>query len=79
MDDAYATLVAFLQERMDIDPAKISRQSTLEELNIDSLMLMELLFEFEEKLGIDLNELKESPKTIDELLQLVSRFQGAKP
>ena len=74
MDGVFEVLRDFLKERQDIDPAKITPDATLEELGIDSLMMMELFFEFEEKLGMDLDEAKEVPKTIGELVDIVKRL-----
>ena len=72
----------FLHERSDIDPALILPNATLEELGIDSLMQLELLFEFEEKLGISLPDVEERPKTIGDLVAIVdlhvSNIQAAK-
>ncbi|MGV0953802.1 MAG: acyl carrier protein [Fluviibacter sp.] len=63
----------FLQERTEIEPSKIVPVATLEELGIDSLMQLELLFEFEEKLEISLPNVEERPKTIGELIALVEQ------
>lgn len=48
---------------------KISPEATLTELGIDSLMLVELLFEFEDKVGITVATDLPIPKTVGELLQ----------
>lgn len=69
----------FLQDRTEIDPAKIVPEATLEELGIDSLMQLELLFEFEEKLNISLPDVEERPKTIGDLVSLVEQHIGTLP
>ena len=69
----------FLQERTEIDPAKITPDATLEDLGIDSLMQLELLFEFEEKLNISLPDVEERPKTIGDLVSLVEKHIGTLP
>ena len=48
---------------------KITPEATLTELGIDSLMLVELLFEFEDKAGITVSTDLPIPKTVGELLQ----------
>ena len=48
---------------------KIVPEATLTELGIDSLMLVELLFEFEDQAGITVSTDLPMPKTIGELLQ----------
>lgn len=66
----------FLQERTEIDPTRVTLDATLEELEIDSLTQLELLFEFEEKLGISIPDVEERPKTIGDLVTLVEEHVG---
>lgn len=61
----------FLAERTEIPAEKITPEASLEELGIDSLTQLELLFEFEEKLKISLPDVEERPKTIGDLIALV--------
>ena len=49
-------LQSILQENLDIDPAKVTAESTFESLGIDSLDLLELITELEERLDIDFGE-----------------------
>jgi acyl carrier protein len=76
-DSTLKILQDFLQERTEIEPSKIVPEATLEELGIDSLMQLELLFEFEEKLEISLPDVQERPKTIGELVALVEQHIGS--
>lgn len=78
-ESTFQILKDFLQERTEIDPAKITPDATLEDLGIDSLMLLELLFEFEEKLKISLPDVEDRPKTIGDLVSLVEQHLGALP
>ena len=66
----------FLQERTEIDPTRVTLDATLEELEIDSLTQLELLFEFEEKLGFSIPDVEERPKTIGDLVTLVEQHVG---
>ena len=50
------TIREILQENLDIDPASVTEESTFESLNIDSLDLVELVCDLEDKLGIDFGE-----------------------
>lgn len=70
-NDELEIVRAFLQDRLNIDPARLSREATLQELDIDSLMLLELFFEFEEKLNIELPQNLPTPKTIGHLIEIV--------
>lgn len=75
-ESTFKILRDFLQERTEIDPTKITPEATLEELGIDSLMQLELLFEFEEKLEISLPDVEDRPKTIGDLVSLVEQHLG---
>ena len=50
------TIREILQENLDIDPADVTEESTFESLNIDSLDMVELICDLEEKLDIDFGE-----------------------
>lgn len=72
MNDELEIVRGFLKDRLNIDPARITREATLQELEIDSLMLLELFFEFEEKLNVNLSQNLPTPKTIGELIEIVA-------
>lgn len=67
----------FLKNR--IGPAQIEKivpEATLAELGIDSLMQVELLFEFEDKTGISVPTDIPPPKTVGELLQQLKEIRS---
>lgn len=70
MNNTLSIVRDFLKDRMDIEPARVTPEATLEELGVDSLMLLELMFEFEDKLNTDLPEDLPPPKTIGQLLAI---------
>ena len=75
--DDLALIRGFLKNR--IDPAtvdKIVPEATLTELGIDSLMQIELLFEFEDKTGISVPTDMSPPKTVGELLQQLKEIRS---
>ena len=45
-----------LQENLDIEPAMVTEESTFDSLDIDSLDMVELICDLEDKLGIELGE-----------------------
>lgn len=45
-----------LSENMDIDPEKITAESTMDSLGIDSLDMVELVCELEDRMGIDFGD-----------------------
>lgn len=71
MDDELEIVRDFLQARLGLDSARIRPEATLEELDIDSLILLELFFEFEEKLDVNLSENLPTPKTVGQLIEIV--------
>ena len=50
------TIREILQENLDIDPASVTEESTFDSLNIDSLDMVQLICDLEEKLDIDFGE-----------------------
>ncbi len=65
-----ALIQNFLKDRVESPSLdKIVPDATLTELGIDSLMLVELIFEFEDKTGLTVPTDIPPPKTVGELLQ----------
>lgn len=52
--DATQAIKDILQENLDIDPATVTPDSTLDSLGIDSLDTVELICDLEERLGIEM-------------------------
>ena len=50
------TIKEILKQNLDIDPAEVSEESTFESLGIDSLDMVELICELEDRMGIDFGE-----------------------
>ena len=63
-----------LHERLGIDKREVTAEVLLEDLGIDSLMQIELLFDFEEKYKVKIPDTSSRPKTIGELLKIVEPF-----
>ncbi|HWV17693.1 MAG TPA: phosphopantetheine-binding protein [Rhodocyclaceae bacterium] len=78
--DILTTIRAFLAERTDLQPENITPEANLKELGIDSLMLLELIFECEEKLGLKIEEDTLTPNTIGDLIAIVEQAaNGVEP
>ena len=79
MKQDYLTLLReFLHKRENIDPARVTPEASLEELKVDSLLLLELLFEFEDKLGVTMPHDIPPPKTVGDLLGIVDGLKVGK-
>lgn len=62
------TIQSILQDNLDIDPAKVTEDATFDSLGIDSLDMLELITELEDRLDIDFGE-PEGLNNIAELLE----------
>ena len=71
---AMETMQVLLQERLGIDREKVTPDASLEDLGIDSLMQIELLFDFEDKYKVKIPDLTEKPVTIGDLIAIVEPF-----
>ena len=62
------TIKDILQENLDIDPADVNNDSTFDSLGIDSLDMVELICELEERCEIEFGE----PEGLNTIADLVS-------
>lgn len=68
----------FLHERLGVDPQRIVDEASLADLGVDSLMLAELMFEAEDRLGIAINSSVTAPRTVGDMVALINSLQAAK-
>ena len=68
------TIKDILNENLDIDPESVVDDSTFESLGIDSLDMVELICELEERLDIDFGE----PEDLTTFGELVAYIDGLK-
>jgi len=68
----------FIEERLGIDLKSADAATELATLGVDSLTLLELMFEIEEKLGVNVGENTPPPRTCGELAQLMERVAAGK-
>ena len=71
---ALETMQSLLHERLGIDKDKVTLDASLEDLGIDSLMQIELLFDFEDKYKVKIPDITEKPTTLGELLAVIEPF-----
>ena len=62
------TLKAILNDNLDIGPEKVDMDSTFDSLGIDSLDMVELICELEDRCGIDFGE----PEGLETVADLVA-------
>lgn len=64
------TVKDILSENLDIDPETVTEDSTFESLNIDSLDMVELTCDLEERCDVDMGE-PEGLETIGDLVEYI--------
>jgi acyl carrier protein len=68
----------FLHERLGVDPQQVVSEARLADLGVDSLMLAELMFEAEDRLGIAIDSSVTAPRTVGDMVALIESLQAAK-
>lgn len=66
---------SILEENLGIDPETITGESTFESLNIDSLDMVEMIVDLEDRCGIDLGE-PEGITTVAELVDYIDNLKA---
>ena len=72
--DTLAIIKELLVENLDVEEGLITEEATLESLGVDSLDMVELICELEEKCEIDFGE-PEGLETIGDLIAYVASLQ----
>ena len=67
------TIKDILQENLDIAPENVDVDSTFESLGVDSLDMVELICELEERLDVDFGE-PEGLETMSDLVEYVDNL-----
>jgi acyl carrier protein len=65
-----------LNKYIDISSLNITEESLLADIGIDSLTLVELLFEIEDDLGVSIAEQASKPTTILDLIKIIQPYLG---
>lgn len=77
--DCIGLIREFLEDRLGVAPERVVPDALLGELGVDSLMMLELMFEFEDRFAIKLSPGLKTPKTIGELVTLMDGLIAEKP
>lgn len=67
----------FLCERLGASPESVVPGALLADLGVDSLMLAELLFEAEDRLGISVSAPMTTPKSVGDIVSLIDSLRAA--
>jgi acyl carrier protein len=74
-----APAIRFVEERLGIDLKSADAATELSSLDVDSLSMLELVFEIEEKFGVTVEQGIAPPRSCGELLALIERIAAVKP
>jgi len=74
--DSIGLIREFLKDRLGVEPENVVPDASLADLGVDSLMMLELMFEFEDRCGITLSSDLKSPKTVGEMVTLMDRLRS---
>ena len=79
----FAAISAVLAEKFKVDLARIEPATTLEQLGLDSLALMEFVFAVEDRYDVRLPEERLDPRqagvTLEQLARLIDEAAAARP
>jgi len=76
--DSLGLIREFLHNRLGVPAERVVADAALVSLGVDSLMMLELMFEFEDRFGITLSKDLKSPKTVGDMTALMDRLRQAK-
>ena len=66
----------FLKDRLGLDPETVTDKAILSDIGVDSLMMLELMFEFEDRFNIKLSSDLKAPATVGEMVELMDRLRS---
>ncbi|MEO7399767.1 MAG: phosphopantetheine-binding protein [Polaromonas sp.] len=64
-------LIQLFVATFGIGPEKLVPEATLESLGLDSLAVIEFMFQIEDKFGIQIPDQANPPRTLGEMVQLI--------
>lgn len=76
--DSLALIREFLDARLGVPPQEVVPDAALVALGVDSLLMLELVFECEDRFGVALDKNLKSPRTVGELVMLLDRLRCEK-
>ncbi|HIR50187.1 MAG TPA: acyl carrier protein [Candidatus Avoscillospira avicola] len=71
----FETIAKLIAERNDCDVSEIQRETTFQDLGIDSLDTVEMLMDLEDQLGMEI-ELDQKVETVGDLVDFIESKQG---
>lgn len=72
--DTFQTLTKIIANKLDIDPASIQADNTLEQLGLDSLDTIDIIFSAEEEFRIKVPNDQVAMTTLQDVVNLIDRL-----
>lgn len=74
--ETFEVLRQIIADKFEKDPEEIAMDTTLENLQIDSLDIFDVIFEAEERFGIRVPNEEVAISTVGEVVELIERLRG---
>lgn len=72
-----ASLQQFLHERFDLEPALLTRDAPLRSIGLDSMMILDVMLETEDRLGVKLDDMTlPRDATLGDVAEMIKRNLG---
>jgi acyl carrier protein len=76
--DTLELLREFVKRRVANPPEEITLESRLEDIGVDSLTLLDLMFDMEDKFGVRMPDDLPRPETVAQLIEIFEKLKPAK-
>ena len=74
MADTLQTLTTIIAEKLDISPDKITAESTMEDLGLDSLDTFDVIFRAEDAFNIKVTNYQANLKTLQDVVSMIDQL-----
>lgn len=77
MDDTLDLIKEYLKQHLDNPQEELTVETRLDVIGIDSLGLLELIFDLEEKYNINMPQDIPVPETVGQLIETIEKYKPA--
>lgn len=77
--DTFELLKEFIERRVGTPAEPVTLESKLDALGVDSLMLLDLMFDLEDKYQVRLPDDVVKPETVGDLIKIFEQLKPAQP
>ena len=74
MADTLQTLKKIIAEKLDLNPDKITAESTMEDIGLDSLDIFDIIFRAEDAFNIKVSNYQVELKTLQDVVNLIDEL-----